>query len=68
MKSVSPRQAIDVLYQHGWQEVRTKGDHHYFRKEGVTVCVASRGRAHSAIPDGTLADLIRRTGIPKNDF
>jgi predicted RNA binding protein YcfA (HicA-like mRNA interferase family) len=36
---LSSRKIIKTLEANGWEHVRTKGDHHQFRKNGVTVTV-----------------------------
>lgn len=36
---ISSREIMKVLKANGWELVRTRGDHHQFRKDGVTVTV-----------------------------
>ncbi len=64
-KLLSSRKVIRILEQNGFAFVSQKGSHKKFRKERKTVIVPDRKRE---IPRGTLASIVRQSGIDKDDF
>ncbi len=65
------RDFIAVLVDHGFTEVRTKGDHHQYegvvsgRRRLVTIAYS---RAGDDIMRNNLASMIRQSGLPKKLF
>lgn len=53
---------VNKLKENGWRHIRTKGDHWYFRKDGVQrpTCVP---HPNKDLPIGTLKAIERQTGI-----
>jgi predicted RNA binding protein YcfA (HicA-like mRNA interferase family) len=68
---VNYRQVIDILQRHGFSEIRCKGSHHLY--EGFVgnlrrlVTVAYHKESQDVAP-GTLASMIRQSGLGKTDF
>ncbi|QUS59964.1 type II toxin-antitoxin system HicA family toxin [Synechocystis sp. PCC 7338] len=66
MKSVSGKKLAKILRKRGWQLVRTKGSHHQYRKEGVTVAIPIHGNVDLKI--GLLKTIMRQTNLQENDL
>ncbi len=65
MKSVKPRQIIQVLEQRGFNFVRQKGSHRLYRKEDLRVTVPYHNKD---LKPGTLQNILRQSGIKKEDL
>ncbi len=56
-------EVIEMLEADGWGYVRTRGDHHKFSKPGARRSVVIPGKRNDTIPPGTLAAILRETGL-----
>lgn len=56
-------EVIELLEANGWVYQRTKGDHRKYKKEGRKRTVIVSGARNSTMPVGTLAAILRETGL-----
>ncbi len=64
---LSGKDVCKILEQHGFKNVRQRGSHVAMQKKGnptVTVPVPM----HKELKAGTLASIIRQSGIPRTEF
>ncbi len=57
------KQVIELLEEHGWTHVRTKGDHRAFQKEGAPRPIIVPGALNDDLPIGTLKSIMREAGL-----
>lgn len=62
MKRYSPRKIMKILEKAGWKEIRIRGSHHIFKKEGENKIVVI-STSKNPIPRGTLGNIERQSGI-----
>jgi predicted RNA binding protein YcfA (HicA-like mRNA interferase family) len=65
---LSGKELIQILERHGFEVVRTKGSHISLRKsneDGVWKTVVP---LHDTLARGTLMDILRQTGLSKDDL
>jgi len=68
LRRLSGRDACRILVEHGFEEVRRRGSHIVMqrREEGTTTTVPVPD--HRELKLGTLASLIRQSGLPRTLF
>jgi predicted RNA binding protein YcfA (HicA-like mRNA interferase family) len=66
LPALSGKECIGVLEKAGWSVARQRGSHIVLRKAGYPrgVCVPN----HTVIDKGTLASLIRQSGLTQEEF
>ena len=64
-ETLSSREIIRVLNEHGFIFVSQKGSHKKFKKNGRIVIVPDPKKE---IPKGTFASILRQSGLKKEDF
>lgn len=63
---MNSREIIQRLKQDGWELVRTKGDHHVFRRpDGGNIVVVPHPKRD--LPTGTLRSIFRQAGWDWNE-
>lgn len=65
------RDFLRILRAHGFEEVRQDGSHHIFRGEidgRVRMVPVAYSREGDDIKPGTLASMIRQSGLAKDKF
>ncbi len=65
---LSGNEVIKVLAKHGFISVRQKGSHVILRKEGEEGTKVTVVPLHDEIDRGTLLEIIRQTGLKKEEF
>lgn len=51
---------IKLLKKNGWKLARINGNHHIFRKDGITVAVPLHGKD---VPTGLLHQILKDVGL-----
>jgi predicted RNA binding protein YcfA (HicA-like mRNA interferase family) len=64
LRVLSGRELCHLLEQNGFQNVRQRGSHVIMRKDRVSFPV----QLHRTIDRGTLAAIIRQSGLPRSIF
>ena len=60
MATVKAKDLVKLLEKNGFREVRIKGQHHQFKKDGhPKVATVSYARAKDPIPSGTVQQILR---------
>ncbi len=57
------KEVMAILKENGWEYVRTRGDHHIFRKEGARRPIPIPGKMNDDLREGTLKSIFREAGI-----
>lgn len=57
------KEVIELLEANGWQYVRTRGDHHVFKKEGESNIIVVPGNLNKDLKKGTLYSILRQIGL-----
>lgn len=57
------RMLIRLLEQRGWTLTRQRGDHRQFRHPQIPGCVTVSGNLGHDVPKGTLASVLRQSGL-----
>lgn len=65
-KLLSSREIAQILIDHGFLLVAQKGSHQKYRHANGHSAIVPAGRKE--IPRGTLASIIRQSGLPKELF
>jgi predicted RNA binding protein YcfA (HicA-like mRNA interferase family) len=60
---VKVSEAIKILKEDGWRQVRQKGDHRQFRHERKTGTVTVAGKLSGDLKKGTWASIQRQAGL-----
>ena len=74
LRVMSAKQVIDILQGHGFTQVRQAGSHIVLRREyvdgngNVIDTMTAIVPNHSEIALGTLASIIRQSGLPRDLF
>jgi predicted RNA binding protein YcfA (HicA-like mRNA interferase family) len=67
-KNVPAKLLVDFLKSNGFEEVRTRGDHHQYKKEGHPLVVTvAFSNAKDVIKSGVLSKILRNSGL-KEEF
>jgi predicted RNA binding protein YcfA (HicA-like mRNA interferase family) len=67
-KVLSAAEVSDILYAHGFRHVRTKGSHFTMQKRTAQGTITIPIPNHDPLATGTLASIIRQSGLPKTLF
>ena len=59
------RDLLKVLRQEGWELARIKGSHRQFKHPKSALVVTVAGKLGKDVPTGTLARILRQTGIKR---
>lgn len=65
MKSVKPKQIINLLESKGFKYIRQKGSHKLYRKENFSVTVPYHNKD---LKPGTLRSILRQSGLEKEEI
>lgn len=57
------KEVIALLKENGWEEVRTRGDHHIFFKKGAKRPVVVPGNLNDDMKEGTYHSVLRGAGL-----
>jgi len=66
LPSLKAREVLSILFENGFEKVRTSGSHIRLRKGNKFVTVPYH--ASKVLPIGTLNSIIKQSGIPKEKF
>ncbi len=64
----SGRELCKILAQYGFEEVRQKGSHIIMQKRQGNSTITVPIPDHNEIKTGTLASIIRQSGLPRSVF
>jgi len=56
-------EVIEMLEADGWIYVRTRGDHHKFKKPGARRAIIVPGNRNDTVTPGTLSAILREAGL-----
>jgi predicted RNA binding protein YcfA (HicA-like mRNA interferase family) len=59
------KEVIDILEKNGWQQIRMKGDHRIYHKEGARRPIVVSGNLNDDMLSGTLASILRESKLKK---
>ncbi|WP_148477723.1 type II toxin-antitoxin system HicA family toxin [Parabacteroides johnsonii] len=68
MKAIKVKAVIAVLEAKGWINVRMRGDHRIFRKEGEPRPIPVPGGLNDDLAIGTLKSILRQAGISESEL
>jgi predicted RNA binding protein YcfA (HicA-like mRNA interferase family) len=63
LKSLSGREMLKLLTEHGWRVIRIRGSHHNMNKEGSKVVLTVPVHGKKALKMGTQTTLLKQAGI-----
>lgn len=66
MPSLKAREVLEVLFAVGFAKIRTTGSHIRLKKGNNLVTVALHSKV--SVPKGTLASIIRQSGMTREEF
>ncbi|MBI5153629.1 type II toxin-antitoxin system HicA family toxin [Candidatus Poribacteria bacterium] len=68
LRVLSGREVCDILLRHGFRQVRQRGSHTVMQRQepGITTTVPVPD--HKELAAGTLASILRQTGLPREEF
>ena len=56
-------EVIELLEDNGWVYLKSRGDHHKFKKAGAAQSVIVPGKRSDDLAPGTLGAILRKTGL-----
>jgi len=65
---MSGREACAILAQHGFSQVRQRGDHIIMQKRKDNTTTTVPVPDHKDLRIGTLASIVRQSGLPRSLF
>lgn len=68
LRPVPGKDIVRTLERFGWHVVRIHGSHHMMRHPDVPDIVPVPVHARRPVPRGTLGNILKRTGIDRDDF
>jgi predicted RNA binding protein YcfA (HicA-like mRNA interferase family) len=68
LRVLSGKETCDILAQHGFRVVRRKGSHIIMQREDAETTITVPVPDHAEIKAGTLAGIIRQSGLPRSFF
>jgi len=68
LRILSGKQVCDILFRHGFVEVRQRGSHIVMQKHLPDTTITVPVPDHSELRIGTLQSIIRQSGISKSEF
>ncbi len=57
------REAIRLLEQHGWVEMRSRGSHRHFKHPSRPMVITFPGREGQELAPGTLNAILKKAGL-----
>ena len=57
------KEVIELLEANGWYFVRTRGDHHIYKKDGHPNLVVVPGNPNDELKTGTALSILRGAGL-----
>lgn len=63
MKSLTGREMLRLLREHGWQVVRIRGSHHILNKKNAKVILTVPVHGNKTLRKGTQEFLLKQAGI-----
>jgi predicted RNA binding protein YcfA (HicA-like mRNA interferase family) len=67
-KVLSGKDICDILERNGFREVRRKGSHIVMQKRSETSTITVPVPDHTELKPGTMASIIRQSGLDKKTF
>ena len=68
LRTLSGKEVCTILSCHGFLEVRRRGSHIVMQKRLPDTTITVPVPDHGVVRVGTLASIIRRSGVPKSEF
>jgi len=68
MKSISGKDFVKVLEQHGWSLLRIKGSHHIYGKAGSEVRISVPVHSDQTLKTGLLRHFMKVAGLTERDL
>ena len=68
MKSISGKELIKILEQHGWKLLRISGSHHIYGKPGTVVRLSVPVHGTNPLKIGLLKHLCKMAGLEETDL
>lgn len=68
MKSLSGKQFIRILEQHGWLLLRIQGSHYIYGKTGSNLRLSVPVHGNQPLKTGLLRYLMKQAGISESDL
>jgi predicted RNA binding protein YcfA (HicA-like mRNA interferase family) len=68
LRVLSGKAVCQILFQHGYAEVRRRGSHIVMQKIVTDSTITVPVPDHAEIRIGTLQSIIRQSGIPRSEF
>jgi predicted RNA binding protein YcfA (HicA-like mRNA interferase family) len=68
LRILSGKEVCAILIQHGFIEVRRRGNHIVLQKKVAEGTITVPVPDHSEIRFGTLQSIIRQSGVPRAEF
>lgn len=68
LRSLSGKNVCKILSEHGFVKTRQKGSHMIMMKPFINDSITVTVPDHKAVAIGTLASIIRQSGIPRGEF
>jgi predicted RNA binding protein YcfA (HicA-like mRNA interferase family) len=65
---LSGREVCSILAEHGFTQVRQRGDHVIMQRRTATSTTTVPVPVHSTLRIGTLRSIIRQSGLPRSLF
>jgi len=66
MKSISGKELIKILEQHGWELLRVSGSHHIYGKPGSIVRLSVPVHGNSPLKIGLLGHLLKKAELEED--
>ncbi len=66
MKSISGKELIKIIEQHGWELLRVSGSHHIYGKLGSIVRLSVPVHGNSPLKIGLLRHLLKKAEIEED--
>lgn len=63
MKSLSGKDLLRILREHGWEQKRIHGSHHILAKEGNTLRISVPVHGAAPLKDGLIAHHLKMAGL-----
>lgn len=68
LRRLSGSEVCAILARHGFAEVRQRGSHVVMQKREAGSTVTVPVPLHTELRAGTLASIIRQSGVPRSEF
>jgi predicted RNA binding protein YcfA (HicA-like mRNA interferase family) len=68
VKSISGKEFVKVLEQHGWSLLRIKGSHHIYGKSGSEVRISVPMHGNQTLKTGLLRHFMKVAGLTERNL